>query len=375
MKKLLMVVLLCVANFGQTAIAGTKPIANMPDYNGTYYGTPATGGDCDSATANCDSTAGRKMFTTLYRDNYNRTSGCAGERCGKHPGVDIAVVSGTPVLAALSGTVVRRDTCDSTWGGLVVIEVNSPYVAGEKAYLGYAHLRSVSAPAVGAPVAEGLTIGESGGALSDPCHGTSTGSHLHFQVDKPHADPYPWYPTGRVEDSDDIAIPEVPQYTHNPLPFVLGYAYFYTFAENNNKELWGAMFVNAYNATNSDLWIDSSSVNPYVGRGSFFGDVACGETAVCSREITLNADVFKHLVLALDFRCVTNPVVIWYRKPDNAWHNGTFNYDSARVYNLGMSGLADWNGIITDLMIQPSQGCTASPGPEEYFIKQMYLVP
>lgn len=373
MKRLLVVVLLSIINLGQIAIAGTKPITNMPDYDGTYYGTPGTGGDCDSATANCDSTAGRKMFTTLYRDNYNRTSGCAGERCGKHPGVDIDVESGTAVKAAIPGTVYRAESCNSSWGGLVVIEVNNPYKAGEKAYIGYAHMRSVYV-SQGAAISEGQIIGESGGALSDPCHGASTGSHLHFQVDKPHTDPYPWYPTGRVEDSDDISNPEVPQYTHNPIPFVLGYAYNYTFFENNNKELWGAAYVNSYNTANGDLWIDSSSVNPYVGRSSFFGDVSCGETAVCSREITLNADIFKHLVLNLDFKCVSNPVTIWYQKPDNVWHGASFNYSTAGVYSLGMSGLADWNGIITDLLIQPSQGCTASPGTEEYFIKQMYLL-
>lgn len=374
MRKLLMVVLLVVVGFFQTAVAGTKPILNMPDYNGTYYGTPNTGGDCDSSATNCDSMAGRKMFTTLYRDNYNRTSGCAGERCGKHPGVDIDVESGTPVVASMAGTAYRVASCDSSWGGLVVIEVNNPYKAGEKAYIGYAHMRSVYV-SQGAPITEGQTIGESGGALSDTCRGTSTGSHLHFQVDRPHAGLYPWFPTGRVEDSDDISNPEVPQYTHNPLPFVLGYAYHYTFAENNNKELWGAANVTAYNTVNSYLWIDSSSVYPYAGRSSFFGDVSCGETAVCSREITMDANIFKRLVLDLDFKCVANPVTIYYRKPDNVWHGATFNYDSARVYSLGMSGLADWNGIITDLIIRPSQGCTASPGPEEYLIKQMYLLP
>ncbi len=387
MRKLFVVALLVAAGFFQTAMAGTKPIANMPDYNGTYYGTPGTGGDCDSAPANCDSTAGRKMFTTLYRDNYNRTSGCAGERCGKHPGVDIQVASGTPVLAVLSGIVKRRLDCDPTWGGLVVIEANNPYVAGEKAYIGYAHLRSVSAPTVGSSVVEGQVIGASGGEdglnpdgtsngkIPDPCRGTSTGPHLHFQVDRPHAEPYPWFPTSRVEESDDISNPEVPQYTHNPLLFITGFVYNFTFAENNNKELWGAANVTAYNTVNSYLWVDSSSVYPYVGRSSLFGDVSCGETAVCSREITLDAGIFKRLVLNLDFKCITNPVTIYYRKPDNVWHGATFNYDSARKYSLSMSGLADWNGIITDLIIRPSQGCTASPGPEEYLIKQMYLLP
>lgn len=373
MKKLLLF-LVIMFSFFQVATAGTKPIANMPDYNGTYYGTPNTGGDCDSLAANCDSLAGRKMFTTLYRDNYNRTSGCAGEGCGKHPGVDISVASGTPVIASLAGTAYLVNSCNSSWGGLVVIEVTNPYKTSEKAYISYAHMRSVNV-SQGDSIVEGQKIGESGGAASDLCRGASTGSHLHFQIDRPHSGSYPWYPTGRVEEPDDIANPEVPQYTHNPLPFAVGYAYNFTFAEKGNKELWGATNVTSYNVANSDLWIDSSSTNIYLGRSSYLGDVSCGESDVCSREITLDANIFKRLVLNLNFKCVANPVTIYYRKPDNVWRAATFNYVSARMYNLGMSGIAQWNGIITDLMIKPSNGCTASPGPEEYFIKQMYLSP
>lgn len=355
-----------------TAMAGTFPISNMPVYNGTYYGTPSTGGDCDSAATNCDSTAGRKMFSVLYRDNYNRTSGCAGERCGKHPGVDIAVVSGTPVKASMSGTAYRVDSCNSTWGGLVVIEVNNPYSPGEKAYISYAHMRSVFITQ-GSSITEGQTIGQSGGSTSDACHGESTGSHLHFQVDRPHTGLYPWYPLGRVEDTDDLTNPEVPQYTHNPLPFVAGYAYYYTFSENNNKELWGATNVTNYNVVNSYLWVDSSSPYTYTGRSSLLGDASCGDTAPCSREITLDANIFKYLVMELDFKCVSNPVTIYFRKPGSSWYAASFSYDTARVYNLYMGGLSSWNGIITNVMINPSQGCTANPGPEEYLIKQMYF--
>lgn len=186
MKRLISLALLVlVVLLASVALAGTEPIANMPDYDGTYWGTPNTGGDCDSGAANCDSIAGRKMFTTLYRDNYERTSvpACAGERCGKHPGVDIDVESGTPVRAAMAGTAYRVESCNSSWGGLIVIEVDNPYVTGEKAYISYAHLRAVNV-SQGNSITENQVIGESGGALSDSCHGSSsTGSHLHFQVD------------------------------------------------------------------------------------------------------------------------------------------------------------------------------------------------
>lgn len=359
---------------------GSKPIVGMPDYNGTYYGTPNTGRNCDADARDCDSTSNRMMFTTLYRDNYNRTSGCAGERCGKHPGVDIGVESGTDVVAALGGKI-HIAKCSSTWGGLVIVEADNPYVSGEKVYVSYAHLSDYNDHSVGTTVNQGDKIGESGGATSDACHGASTGSHLHFQVDKPHGGTYPWYPPKDAEGNSTVELAdsnfEVTGKTHNPLPFVLGYAYNYTFAENGNKELWGARNVNDYNTASSDLWVDSSSSYTYTGRSSWIPEPSSctwSDGYPCSREITLDADIFKRLVLRLDFKCNNNPVVLWYRGPDNAWRYGTFNYDSARTYTLGLSGLTYWNGIITDLMVQPSQGCTASPGPEEYFFKQAYFL-
>ncbi len=382
-------VALALFGFVSMVYAGVNPITNMPDYNGTYYGTPNTGGDCDSDAANCDSLSGRKMFTTLYRDNYDRTgvTPCAGERCGSHAGVDISVTSGTPVKAALAGTVVVSDCKEGPgtgdFGGTVVIEANNPYVTGNKIYLVYAHMDKWDNYSVGSLVSEGATIGLSGGKLKSQggvCPGGSRGAHLHFQVDKfpPDSSGRPWFPKSLFSDGAEHADTgfDVPKYTHNPIPFVLGYAYNFTFAENNNKELWGAANVTNYNTVNSDLWIDSSSAYPYVGRSIFFGDASgCGETAPCSREFTLDAGIFKRLAITLDFKCFTNPVVVWFRGPDDVWHGGSFNYDSARQYVVNMGGLTYWNGIISDLIVQPSQGCTASPGPAEYFIKQMFLLP
>ncbi len=388
MKRLFMIALLLTIGLVQTVIAGTKPIAGLPDYNGTYWGTPNTG-----STAYDSLYRSTPIFTTLYRDNYSRTSGCAGEGCGKHPGVDIAVASGTPVVAALGGTVVEA-TCDwnrkrglsnraQGFGGLVIIESDNPYASG-KVYVIYAHLDNWSVYSVGQTVSEGEIIGYSGGDdVTGVCPGASDGAHLHFQVDKfaptinSREKLTPWFPTGRVETADSNF--EVITKTHNPLPFVLGYAYNYTFAENNNKELWGAANVNDYNTENSDLWVDSESAYPYVGRSSFFGNASsCSEplpNAPCSREITLDADIFKWLVLRLDFKCYNNPVIIYYRGSDDVWHAGSFNYDTAQKYYLNMSSLPDWNGIVSDLILRPSQGCIASPGPEEYFIKQMYFLP
>jgi hypothetical protein len=332
------------------------------------------------------------MFTTLYRDNYERRSGCAGEGCGKHPGVDIAVVSGTPVVSSTNGIVYRAENCNLGWGGLVVVETAHPYKPEEKVYIGYAHLRKIFIPekfdgqtSSVTPITQGQIIGESGGALTDLCHGWSTGSHLHFQVDRPHVGSYPWYPskTATVEKPVEVADTdfEVGKYTHNPLPFVLGYAYHYTFSEDNNREWWGAANGNSYNTANSDLWFDSSSTKPYLGRSSIFGDVAgcgavdyLGKVVPCSRQITLDASVFKKLILRLNFECYNNPVTVYFRGPDYLWRGGSFNYSGAWTYTINMSSLSSWTGIMTDIVIQPSRGCTANPGPVEYYIQQMYFL-
>lgn len=81
--------------------AMSKPISAARDYDGTYSGAPGTG------------TIG---YSVLFRDNedYGATSGCEGEGCGKHPGVDIKASSGTNVLAAIGGTVIRSECNGNT---------------------------------------------------------------------------------------------------------------------------------------------------------------------------------------------------------------------------------------------------------------------
>lgn len=380
MKVRFLLIMTMLAIVGGVAYAGTSPIAGMAGYDGTYFGSPSTGSICDSTT-------GCQQFTTLYRDNYNRTSGCAGERCGKHPGVDISVPSGTQVHAALAGKIIVS-ACDwnhirgvangaTGFGGLIITESDNPYAPGTKVYVDYAHLNRWSYYPVGATVSQGTVIGLSGGdPTTSDCPGASGGMHLHFQVDKTYpSGGKPWYPTGRTEQADSDF--EVTTKTHNPLPFVLGYAYNFTFAEANNKELWGAANINSFGVAGSDLWVDSSSVYPYVGRSSYFAETSCAYSNgyPCSREITLDASIFKRLVITLRFNCTANPTVIYFHGADGVWHGGTFNYTGAGTYTLQMSNLSTWTGIVTNVIVQPSQGCTANPGPQEYFISQMWFAP
>lgn len=349
--------------------AGVSPIEGLPNYNATYFGTPGTG---NTGYDSLNRTS--PIFTTLYRDNYARESGCAGERCGKHPGVDIAVPSGTRAVASLGGKVVRSE-CSSSWGGLVVIEATNPFVTTKKVYVSYAHLQSRNVK-VNDTVSLGQLVGYTGGRPGvDNCAGTSNGAHLHFQVDKPWGGPYPWYPTKRVESMDDDF--EVTKYAYNPLPFVLGESgwWNWTFAEDGNKESWQCGNV-LCNTSGGDLWIDGPSVLPLTGRSSELTESSCpnSDGAPCSSEITVDADIFKKLYLRINLACNTGYVYVWYRDSSDVWYRARFSYVGAKTYGLNMGGLSSWRGIITDLMIQPSDGCTYYTSPyREYYIRQVYL--
>ena len=92
-----------------------------------------------------------------------------GWRWGRmHEGIDIAVPSGTSVVAAMSGTVIVAGWMGG-YGNLVVID------HGNGTSTAYAHNASVAA-AVGQQVAQGQLIAYSGNT------GNSTGPHVHFEV-------------------------------------------------------------------------------------------------------------------------------------------------------------------------------------------------
>ena len=87
-----------------------------------------------------------------------------------HRGVDFAAPSGTPILAAGSGTIVFRSR-NGSYGNYIRIRHNSKYSTA------YAHLRNFNSNfKKGSRVRQGDVIGYVGTT------GRSTGAHLHYEI-------------------------------------------------------------------------------------------------------------------------------------------------------------------------------------------------
>ena len=116
----------------------------------------------------------QQFYTPLNLYWYNYVSSYYGYRINPvtgaeqlHRGVDIAVPTGTAVLAAMDGTVTTA-AYDSYYGNYIVIEDSNGYCTK------YAHMDTLSVSA-GQAVKHGDTIGTTGNT------GSSTGSHLHIE--------------------------------------------------------------------------------------------------------------------------------------------------------------------------------------------------
>ncbi len=116
----------------------------------------------------------QQFYTPLNLYWYNYVSSYYGYRINPvtgaeqlHRGVDIAVPTGTTVLASMDGTVTTA-AFDSYYGNYVVIEDSKGYCTK------YAHMDTLSVSA-GQTVKHGDTIGTTGNT------GSSTGSHLHIE--------------------------------------------------------------------------------------------------------------------------------------------------------------------------------------------------
>jgi len=92
-----------------------------------------------------------------------------------HTGVDLRAATGTPVIAPQDGTVERAGALDSMCGSGVVLDHSGRYKTG------YCHLSEINVTS-GQRVSKGQQIGRTGGGPTDPGHGNSNASHLHFIV-------------------------------------------------------------------------------------------------------------------------------------------------------------------------------------------------
>ena len=121
-----------------------------------------------SAVTNTGSTGVPSVAGFVWPVSGTVTSGY-GMRWGRmHEGIDIAVPTGTPVVAVAAGTVIYAGVLGG-YGNLVVVD------HGNGLATAYAH-NSAYAATVGQVVAQGTVIAYSGNT------GNSSGPHVHFEV-------------------------------------------------------------------------------------------------------------------------------------------------------------------------------------------------
>lgn len=334
-----------------------KPIADLRDYDGTYAGSVGTGS---------------RSYSTLYRDNEDNgsVSGCRGEGCGRHPGVDIPVPAGTAVYTALAGTVVIN-RCDDSWGGLVVIRSQHPWHYGENIYQVFAHMRlrrydNGNPIYPGEMVRVGQRIGESGGRSTDSCHGRSTGAHLHFQIDKEDGNPEPYFPAlSQLNMRDDGY--EVSSRTYNPIPFITG-GYRWTFGQTGDRELWDLFNFQQFGVSNNALWVDAG-IDPYIRRG---GLTNCGLSRPCSSSIHAEATEYPRVYLDTYNQCYAGVGKVYFTtNTEPGWDESKSmlyypNYGSFQTH-LWMANNSKWRGVITGLRVDPSPQCNPYTWDPTYY--------
>jgi hypothetical protein len=267
---------------------------------------------------------------------------------------------GTKVYSAMWGQVVLS-RCDYSWGNIIVIRSQNPYNWNENVYFTYAHLsaREYSNGTEVLPghwVSAGVQIAKSGGSPKQKCSGNSTGPHLHFQIDREDGNPEPWFPSQtQLNQRDDNY--QVSGKTYNPIPFVTG-GYRWTFARNNDRELWDLFNIQSWGVGNGALWVDAG-YDPYIRRG---GLTNCGRNKPCNSGITAEAASFKQVYLDLYNYCSSGSGKIYFTtNNDQAWNEAKTvpyfsNYGWQQIH-VWMPSNPRWSGIITGLRIDPADSC------------------
>jgi len=182
------------------------PVASIPAYENWHGALPASYIDVPEELQKplpwYDSIEQQKGYEghTHQHDAYSighmGSYKTGGEGDGSHPGVDIRVPTGTPIVSIANGIVTTVET-DSGYGKHIVIRhphAPDPNDPSQETvlYSVYAHLSEFSV-AEGATVSKGQKIGLSG------MTGFATGPHLHFQIDRDSAPWHPYWPFSASE--------------------------------------------------------------------------------------------------------------------------------------------------------------------------------
>ena len=110
-----------------------------------------------------------------------------------HLGIDLAIPSGTPLVAVGDGIIERRVNKNSSgeeddqkgYGYYVILTLDKEEPNSKAKKILYGHLSEFLLPS--GPVKRGDVIGYSGGTSGEKGAGSSTGAHLHYEVGTRHA--------------------------------------------------------------------------------------------------------------------------------------------------------------------------------------------
>ena len=94
--------------------------------------------------------------------------------------------SGIDMVGKIHGNILATADGEVVWAGIRggygnCINIKHSSIDGNTFYSFYAHLSQINVTQ-GQTVSQGQVIGLQGGAKTDPGHGSSTGSHLHFEI-------------------------------------------------------------------------------------------------------------------------------------------------------------------------------------------------
>ena len=126
--------------------------------------------------------------SVITSDFHSRIGANGLKRGGLHRGVDIYHDSGTPIIAAADGKVIKAEIGDC-WGPTVLLD-HGKMKDGRPLYSLYSHMRNINVK-VGDTVKRGEQIAEMGDDIFNSCGGGL--HHLHFQVShNPDGIPIGW---------------------------------------------------------------------------------------------------------------------------------------------------------------------------------------